>query len=36
LYLKESLTYGFTAGTTISLKIHTAAGKEYPSSVKLP
>ena len=36
LQLKESTTDGFTAGTRIEVKIHTAAGKDYPTSVRLP
>ena len=36
LQLRESTTSGFTAGTTTSIKLHTAAGKDYPTSVKLP
>jgi len=36
LQLKQSATYGFTAGTRIDIKMHTAAGKDYPTSVKLP
>jgi len=36
ILLGESTADGFTAGTRIVLKIHTAAGKDYPTSVKLP
>ena len=34
--LGQSITSGFTAGTTTSIKLHTAAGKDYSTSVKLP
>jgi len=34
--LHESYSQGFTAGTRVDLKIHTAAGREYPAQVKLP
>jgi hypothetical protein len=34
------LTYdkavGFTAGTRIDIRLHTAGGRDYPTSVKLP
>ena len=36
LLLAQSTPDGFTAGTRIEIKIHTAAGKDYPTSVKLP
>jgi len=36
LYLMQSASNGFTAGTRVDLKIHTAAGREYPAQVKLP
>ncbi|MEM2111603.1 MAG: archaellin/type IV pilin N-terminal domain-containing protein [Candidatus Bathyarchaeia archaeon] len=36
LTLDESEDDGFTSGTRIEIKIHTAAGKDYPTSVKLP
>ncbi len=36
LQLEQSETDGFTAGTRIEVKIHTAAGKDYPTSVRLP
>jgi len=36
LYLNQSASDGFTAGTRVDLKIHTAAGREYPAQVKLP
>jgi len=37
LYLYVSNTVeGCSAGTNIDLKIHTAAGKDYPTRVKLP
>ena len=34
--LNQSSSQGFTAGTRVDLKIHTAAGREYPAQVKLP
>jgi flagellin-like protein len=34
--LKEEQTEGFTAGTRIDIKLHTAGGKDYPTSIKLP
>jgi len=36
LSLDESENDGFTSGTRIEIKVHTAAGKDYPTSVKLP
>jgi flagellin-like protein len=36
IWLKEDLTEGFTAGTRIDIKLHTAGGKDYPTSIKLP
>ncbi|MCD6324902.1 type IV pilin [Candidatus Bathyarchaeota archaeon] len=36
LYLNQSQSNGFTAGTRVDLKIHTAAGRDYPAQVKLP
>ncbi len=36
LQLGYSTTSGFTPGTTVSIKLHSAAGKDYPTSVKLP
>ncbi|MBS7614548.1 type IV pilin [Candidatus Bathyarchaeota archaeon] len=36
LTLDESEDDGFTSGTRIEIKVHTAAGKDYPTSVKLP
>jgi flagellin-like protein len=35
LGLVQNTTYGFTAGTTLSIKLHTAAGRDYPTSVRL-
>jgi flagellin-like protein len=34
--LGQSQANGFTAGTTTSIKLHTAGGKDYPTSIKLP
>jgi len=34
--LRQDTAQGFTAGTRIEIKLHTAAGKDYPTSVKLP
>jgi flagellin-like protein len=36
LQLVQSEDDGFTAGTRIEVKIHTAAGKDYPTSIRLP
>jgi len=36
LGLIKDQSVGFTPGARIEIKIHTAAGKDYPSSVKLP
>ena len=36
LQLKQDGSVGFTAGTRIEIKLHTAAGKDYPTSLKLP
>jgi flagellin-like protein len=36
LGLEKDQTVGFTAGTRIEIKLHTAAGKDYPTSIKLP
>jgi len=36
LSLNQSSSQGFTAGTRVDLKIHTAAGRDYPAQVKLP
>jgi len=36
IYISKSTTYGWTPGTNIDLKMHTAAGKDYPTRVKLP
>jgi len=36
LQLEQSSSDGFTSGTRIDIKIHTAAGREYPAQVKLP
>ena len=34
--LKKSTTYTFTSGQVVEIKLHTAAGNEYPKSVQLP
>ena len=36
ILLGQSTANGFTAGTRVDLKVHTAAGRDYPTSVKLP
>jgi flagellin-like protein len=36
LQLKVDQSVGFTAGTRIEIKLHTAGGKDYPTSIKLP
>jgi flagellin-like protein len=36
IHLNVDQTVGFTAGTRIEIKMHTAAGKDYPTSLKLP
>jgi len=36
LQIEQSSSDGFTSGTRIDIKIHTAAGREYPAQVKLP
>jgi flagellin-like protein len=36
LQLPQSSTEGFTAGTRVDLRIHTAAGQDYPGQVRLP
>ena len=36
LQIQQSASDGFTSGTRIDIKIHTAAGREYPAQVKLP
>ncbi|RJS76947.1 type IV pilin [Candidatus Bathyarchaeota archaeon] len=36
LQIEQSSSDGFTSGTRIDMKLHTAAGREYPAQVKLP
>jgi flagellin-like protein len=36
LQLELDSTKGFTAGTRVDLRIHTAAGQDYPGQVRLP
>jgi len=36
LQLADNVDEGFSAGTRLEVKIHTAAGKDYPTSVRLP
>ena len=35
-YIKSSTTYAFTAGQSVTITIHTAAGQDYPKTVALP
>jgi flagellin-like protein len=34
--IKADQAVGFSAGTRVEIKMHTAAGKDYPTSLKLP
>ena len=34
--LRKGNTYTFTSGQVVEIKLHTAAGNEYPKSVQLP
>ena len=36
LQIQQNSNDGFTSGTRIDIKLHTAAGREYPAQVKLP
>ena len=36
LQIERNSDDGFTSGTRIDIKLHTAAGREYPAQVKLP
>jgi flagellin-like protein len=36
LQLRFDQSVGFTSGTRVEIKLHTAAGKDYPTSLKLP
>ena len=36
LQIERNSNDGFTSGTRIDIKLHTAAGREYPAQVKLP
>ena len=36
LTLKVDQSVGFSAGTRVEIKLHTAGGKDYPTSLKLP
>ncbi len=36
LQLRFDQSVGFTSGTRVEIKLHTAGGKDYPTSLKLP
>ena len=36
IQIKVDQNVGFTAGTRVEIKLHTAGGKDYPTSLKLP